>query len=189
MQPTRCQMLAFTKTAFFFIHPEQPHPPASPLSQSSCNDFSLVYRPVQAGPRFATPHLFATPCIRTSSQSIPSWRNPFHAKRPPVDCYKPSALWPAIVNFTYSQALSAPLSYSVPSQLIPVSGCVPTPPVLSLSLPVSFILPALHRYIVPFPRRIISFLPFLFTCSRTSHTRSLYQSLGRSFLSLPEAVQ
>lgn len=133
MQPTRCQMLAFTKPASLFIRPKQPHPPASPLSRSSYNDFSLVYRPVQAGPRFATPHLFATPYIRTSSQSIPSWRNPFHAKRPPVDCYKPSALWPAIVNFTYSQALSAALSYSVPSQLIPVSGCVSTPPVLSQS--------------------------------------------------------
>ncbi|UKZ69899.1 uncharacterized protein TrAtP1_010902 [Trichoderma atroviride] len=66
MQPTRCQMLAFTKSASLSIRPKQPHPPASPLSSSSCNDFSLVYRPVQAGPRFATPHLFATPCIRTS---------------------------------------------------------------------------------------------------------------------------
>lgn len=97
------------------------HPPQAASSTSVPALVVLLQRllvgvsPREAGPRFATPHLFATPCIRTSSQSIPSWRNPFHAKRPPVDCYKPSALWPAIVNFTYSQALSAALSYSVPT--------------------------------------------------------------------------
>lgn len=184
MQPTRCQMLAFTKTALFFIHQR-------PRSRGPLQRLLVGVSPAQAGPRFATSHLFATPCIRTNSQSIPSWRNPFHAKSPPVDCYKPSALWPATVNFTYSQALSAALSCPVPSQLIPVSGCVSTPPVLSLSLPVSFILPALHRYIVPFPRRIISFFfPFFFlTCSRTSHIPSLFKELAYTSLFRPEAVQ
>lgn len=97
------------------------HPPQAASSTSVPALVVLLQRllvgvsPREAGPRFATPHLFATPCIRTRSQSIPSWRNPFHAKPPPLLIATTSALWPAIVNFTYSQALSAALSYSVPT--------------------------------------------------------------------------
>lgn len=149
------------------------HPLPAASSTRFPRSLSLVYRDSRwfvlsvdlnptAGPGFATPLLLvplchACTCTRRRDQSIPSWQNPFQARHHP--CRPPQAKvpsWPGTVKFTYSQALSAALSCSVPSSAYSRLGLHPhcSGP---LSLPVSFILPALHCYIVPFSRRTISF--------------------------------
>lgn len=137
-----------------------------PLSSLVNDKVSLVYpqsRPLGlVSPLHTYSCLLCHACLRKGTNRSPAGKILSQLDIPLSFAPSQGLSRPGSVNFNLlASALSAALSYSVPSSAYSRLGLHPhsSGPLESAG---SFILPALHRYIVPFSCTIISFFPSSF---------------------------